>query len=288
MPRVSVIIPAYNAENFIREAVDSALAQSHRDIEVVVVDDSSSDDTPLILKSYGDRILVHRQPNTGVAGARNAGARLSTGEWVAFLDADDVWLPAKVEQQLAISKTAASYTNCFDFGARGALSEVRSEVKPLLSGDVFVALLLRGNFMTVSSVMMRREAFDELGGFFNQPGGCEDWDLLLRASERHEFCVAPERLVGYRFHATSMSRNYHAMAPARRSVVSRALASERGRALSWFLRRRIWAETCRTNGWDAGQAGARADALRDYARAALAWPLASQPFKEALKVWLYA
>ena len=85
-----------------------------------------------------------------------------------------------------------------------------------------------------------------------------------------------------------MSRNYRAMAPARRNVVSRALTSDSGQALNWQTRRRIWAETCRTNGWDACQAGARADALRDYARAALAWPLASQPFKEALKVWLYA
>lgn len=288
MPKVSVIIPAYNAEDFIREAVDSALAQTHRDIEVIVVDDSSTDDTPLILKGYGDRILVHRQANTGVAGARNTGARLSTGEWVAFLDADDVWRPAKLERQLAISTSAVSYTNRFNFGARGALPEVQSEVTPLLAGDVFVPLLARGNFITVSSVMMKREVFDELGGFYHQPGGCEDWDLWLRAAEHHEFSVAPEPLVGYRFHATSMSRNYRAMAPARRSVVSRALALDRGRAMNWRMRRRIWAETCRTNGWDASQAGARGDALRDYARAALAWPLASQPFKEALKVWLYA
>lgn len=288
MPRVSIIIPAYNAEDYIRDAVDSALAQTHPDCEVIVVDDSSTDDTPLVLKGYGDRIIVHRQANTGVAGARNTGARLSTGDWVAFLDADDVWRPAKVASQLAISQTPISYTNRFNFGARGHLPEVQSEITPLLSGDVFVPLLLRGNFITVSSVMMTRAVFDDLGGFEHQPGGCEDWDCWLRASQRYEFSVCPEPLVGYRFTPNSMSRNYRAMAPARRRAVSRALDSEKGRQLSWQVRRQIWAETCRTNGWDASQAGARVDALRNYAAAAAAWPLTLQPFKEALRVCIHA
>lgn len=288
MPTVSIIIPAYNAGDFIREAVDSALAQTYRDREVIVVDDSSTDDTPAILETYGDRIVVHRQANTGVSGARNTGAHLATGEWVAFLDADDVWRPTKLEAQLAISDTPISYTNRFNFGTRGALPEVQSEVTPLLAGDVFVPLMLRGNFITVSSVMMRREVFDEVGGFVHQPGGCEDWDCWLRVAQRHEFSVCPEPLVGYRFTANSMSRNYRAMAPARRRVISRALDSDKGRQLRWPVRRQIWAETCRTNGWDAGQAGARLDALRNYAAAAAAWPLTIQPFKDALRVCLHA
>ncbi|MGE0864400.1 MAG: glycosyltransferase family 2 protein [Vicinamibacterales bacterium] len=288
MPKVSIVIPAYNAEDFIREAVDSALAQTHADREVIVVDDSSTDDTPLILKSYGDRIIVHRQPNAGVSGARNTGAALATGDWIAFLDADDVWRPAKLAAQLASATTPISYTNRFNFGARGELPEVQSDVTPLLAGDVFVPLMLRGNFITVSSVMMTREVFAAVGGFEHQPGGCEDWDCWLRAAQRYEFSVCPEPLVGYRFTSNSMSRNYRAMAPARRRVVSRALASPRGRQLGWRVRRQIWAETCRTNGWDASQAGARLDALRNYAAAAAAWPLNLQPFKEALRVCLYA
>jgi glycosyltransferase involved in cell wall biosynthesis len=288
MPKVSIVIPAYNAEDYIRDAVDSALAQTHADREVIVVDDSSTDDTALILKGYGDRILVHHQANTGVAGARNAGAQLATGHWIAFLDADDVWRPTKLEAQLAASTTPISYTNRFNFGARGHLPEIQSEVTPMLSGDVFAQLLLRGNFITVSSVMMTREVFDAVGGFVHQPGGCEDWDCWLRAAQRYEFSVCTEPLVGYRFTSNSMSRNYRAMAPARRRVVSQALASEKGRQLGWLTRRQIWAETCRTNGWDASQAGARLDALRSYAQAAAAWPLTLQPFKEALRVCIYA
>lgn len=290
MSRVSIIIPAYNAAAFVRDAVDAALAQTHPDVEVIVVDDSSTDDTPQVLATYGDRIRVHRQPNAGVAGARNTGARLATGDWVAFLDADDVWLPRKIEAQLeAADGRAWVYTNRFNFGARGVLPEVQTDVTMMSEGDVFVPLLLRGNFITVSSVMIRTALFQQVGGFYHQKGGCEDWDLWLRVSSHgHEVAYAPEPLVGYRFTPTSMSANHRAMAPARRAVVARALDSERGRSLPWRLRRQIWAETCRTNGWDAGRSGARLDALADYARAALAWPLNPQPYKEALKVCLNA
>jgi len=288
MARVSAIIPAYNAETFIREAVDSALGQTHPDVEVIVVDDSSTDDTAGVLQSYGDRIIVHHQPNGGVAAARNAGARRASGSWVAFLDADDVWLPTKIEQQLAMATTPLSYTNRFNFGARGDLPEIQSEVTPLLAGDVFVSLLLRGNFITTSSVMMARDLFLELDGFALSPTVCEDWDLWLRAAERHPVAVVTEPLVGYRFTSSSLSTNYRAMSDARRTVVARALALDRGRQLSWHVRRRVWAETFRTNGWDAGRSGAGADALKDYARAAAAWPLEMRTFKSALKVCLNA
>jgi hypothetical protein len=94
-------------------------------------------------------------------------------------------------------------------------------------------------------------------------------------------------LIRYRFHAGGKSRNHQAMAVARRAVVARALSTQRGQALSWWTRRQIWGETWRTNGWDAGQAGARLDALRHYARAAAFWPLTKEPFKGALRVCLH-
>lgn len=288
MPRVSVIIPAYNAAAFVRDAVDSALAQTHRETEVIVVDDSSTDETPAILAAYGDRIRVHRQPNTGVGGARNTGARLATGDWVAFLDADDVWTPRKLDAQLdAVGDRGWAYTNRFNFGARGPIPEVQSDITLMTDGDVFVPLLVRGNFITASSVMMRTRLALELGGFWHH--NCEDWDLWLRtASMGHQVRYVAEPLVGYRFTPTSMSANHRAMAPARRAVVARALQTERGRSLPWSLRRRIWAETYRTNGWDAARSGARWDALTHYARAAAAWPLELEAYKGAVKVCVNA
>ena len=288
MSRVSVVIPAYNAAAFVRETIDSALAQTYRDLEIVVVNDGSTDDTPAILDGYGDRIRAHHQPNAGLSAARNIGARLATGDWIAFLDADDLWLPKKIEMQIAAAGNACwSYTNRFNFGARGAVPERQSDVTQMDGGDVFVPLLMRGNFITVSSVMIDRALFEASGGFYHQKGGCEDWDLWLRISALgHPISYVAEPLVRYRFTATSMSANHRAMAPARQAVVGRALDSPRGQELDWSLRRRIWAETYRTNGWDAGRSGAKFDALTDYARAAWSWPLSPAPYKEALKVCL--
>lgn len=286
MSRVSVIIPAYNAERFIGESVNSALAQTHADVEVIVVDDSSTDGTPALLAAYGDQIRVHRQANAGAATARNTAARIATGDWLAFLDADDVWEPTKLERQLARGGAAWCYSNRTNFGTRGDVPVLQSDCTAMHEGDVFIPLLTEGNFITNSSVLIRRELFLQLGGFYTQERNAEDWDLWLRVAEQHPVAYCPEPLVRYRFHAGGKSRNHRAMAAARRSIVGRALELPRGRALPWTLRRRIWCETWRTNGWDAGQAGARGDALKHYAKAAAAWPLAWQPFKGALKVCL--
>ena len=100
MPRVSVIIPTYNRAAFVYEAIDSVLGQTFQDLEVIVIDDGSTDDTASVLAAYGERILVHRQANAGVSAARNKGIELAGGEWVAFLDSDDRWLPDKLRRQM--------------------------------------------------------------------------------------------------------------------------------------------------------------------------------------------
>ncbi len=285
MAHVSVIIPAYNAEPFIVDTVQSALDQTYRDLEVIVVDDGSTDRTVARLEGFGDRIRIHRQANGGVARARNAGVALATGEWVAFLDADDLWLPHKIARQLGCD-APMSYTDRLNFGAMGGLPEVQSQVTPMRGGDLFVPLLCEGNFIALTSVMMRRDLFQRMGGFYTALNGTEDWDLWLRVAETNEIAFVDEPLVRYRLHPGGLSRNFVRMSRERTQVITRALALERGRALSWRLRRQIWAETWRTNGWDAGRAGARLTALADYARAAAAWPLYSLPYKEALKVCL--
>lgn len=287
MAHVSVIIPAYNAAAFIVETVNSALNQTHRDLEIIVVDDGSKDGTLAALEQFGSRIRVHQQPNGGVARARNTGVGLATGEWIAFLDADDLWLPEKIERQLALASVPMSYTDRWNIGARGDLPEQQSALTAMRGGDLFVPLLREGNFITNTSVMLRRDLFEKLGGFYTGLNGTEDWDLWIRVAERHPIGFVPEPLVKYRFHGGSISRNYERMSRERTQVIARALAMERGRALDWMTRRQIWAETWRTNGWDAGRSGARLDALTGYARAALAWPLYSMPYKEAVKVCLH-
>jgi glycosyltransferase involved in cell wall biosynthesis len=288
MPNVSVIIPAYNAERYIADTVRSALGQSYGDLEVIVVDDGSTDGTLACLAPFGDRIRVKAQANGGVATARNGGVAIARGQWVAFLDADDLWLPHKLEQQLNGSTAPLIYSDRFNIGERGSLPELQSNVTRMHGGDVFLHLLREGNFITNTSVVMRRDLFEKMGGFYTGLNGTEDWDLWIRVAERHAIGFIPEPLVRYRFHSGGISRNFKTMGRERTIVIGRALALPRGRALDWRTQRQIWAETWRTNGWEAGRAGARTQALLDYARAAAAWPLEIQPYKEAMKVCLNA
>lgn len=288
MLKISVVIPAYNAAPFIAMTVRSALQQTYQDLEVIVVDDGSSDGTAACLEEFGDRIRVIRQANAGVARARNAGVALATGSWIAFLDADDLWLPNKLELQMASTTAPLSYTNRFNIGARGGLPVVQSDSTPMREGDVFMPLLLEGNFITNSSVVIRRDVFEASGGFESSVSPAEDWDLWLRVAERHPVSFCPEPLVRYRFHPDGASRNHEKMGRMRTLVISRALALDRGRELSWRVRRQVWAQTWVTNGWAAGQAGARGQALRDYARAAATWPLDVQAYREAIKVVINA
>ncbi|MDR5708499.1 MAG: glycosyltransferase family 2 protein, partial [Armatimonadota bacterium] len=112
-PTVSLVIPAHNAEAYLREALDSVFAQTRPPDEVIVVDDGSLDRTPEIAASYGDRVRLVRQPNRGEAAARNTGVRVAQGELIAFLDADDAWLPGYLTSQLRVYETSGG--NCLVF-----------------------------------------------------------------------------------------------------------------------------------------------------------------------------
>ena len=102
MCKVTVVIPVYNGGRYLRESIDSVLAQTFHDYEIVCVDDGSTDDSPVLLQEYGQRLRVVRQENSGQSAARNVGVKLARGEYIAFLDQDDVWYPSKVQNQVAV------------------------------------------------------------------------------------------------------------------------------------------------------------------------------------------
>jgi glycosyltransferase involved in cell wall biosynthesis len=283
MARVSVIIPAFNAELFIADTIRSALAQTHSDVEIIVVDDGSTDGTLERLQAFSSRVIIQRQPNSGVAAARNSGAAVATGEWLAFLDADDLWLPNKLERQLACARSPMVYTDRYNIGARGGLPAIQSQSTPMYDGDLFLPLLLEGNFITASSVLLRRDVFADLEGFCEELHGTEDWDLWVRLAAGLEIDFLREPLVQYRFHEKGISRNYARMWKQRDGVVIRALQSPRGVALQGSTRRQIWAKTWMTNAWEASEAGNKREALRAYGRAAMWWPFSIGMYKETLK-----
>ncbi len=214
MPRVSVVVPVHNRPRFVREAIDSALAQDcpggH---EIVVVDDGSTDDTPAVLASFGDRIRVIRQDNAGPAVARNTGLGASRGEFVALLDSDDVWLPGKLAAQVAIldrAKDACLVHSDVDEFFEGGSPGRRWTRRPKILGGNVLRPLLRRNFVHTMTVVLRRSALTSLraGSVFDpEYPPCEDWDLWLRLAEIYEFAADPVPRVRTRIHEGGISRD---------------------------------------------------------------------------------
>ena len=231
-PLVSVVIPAYNAEATIEGTIDSVLAQTYQVFEILVVDDGSQDRTAAIVQSRADndrRILLFRQANQGVAAARNLGIRRSSGEFVAPLDADDLWFAEKLEKQVALMQKSPQRV-----GLVSAWSlEIFDDGRPpnpsrgwAIRGSVFLPLLL-GNFIgDASSPLLRRQCFDDVGMYSSEfwklgAQGCEDWDLYLRIAEHFEFRDLPEYLVGYRQTTGAMSSDWRKMNDSYRLLIDR-------------------------------------------------------------------
>ncbi|MFZ0888814.1 MAG: glycosyltransferase [Candidatus Binataceae bacterium] len=201
MKRVSAIIPVYNGEATIAQAIDSALAQRFDGaMEVVAVNDGSTDSTAAILEGYGSRIKVVTQPNRGLAAARNAGVAASSGAYLAFLDADDMWLPDYLAKNRAAldknPKAVLAFADIIAVDATGA----RIEHPPVGCVPTMDDLLRRWSGIIPSAVVMRRSAFDLCGGFCEEFRGLgyEDDYMWLVARERGEFEYVPEPLAIYR------------------------------------------------------------------------------------------
>jgi glycosyltransferase involved in cell wall biosynthesis len=229
-----------------------------------------------------------RQHRGGAAQARNAGASAAGGEWLAFLDADDLWTPDKLQVQLDRHRQSGAlflFSDRINIGERGPLPEVQSTIQPLADGDIFLPILL-GNFITTSSVLLRRDVFNRVGGFCEDPDlpPAEDWDLWARVAHDHPAAACRTPLVKYRHHLSGASRNVGRMNRARVTVIERALDLPRGRALSWVERRQIWSDTWATNGWDASRHGDKGAALRSYWRSLRAWPTRSQTYVDILRL----
>ena len=215
MSSVSVVIPAYNHSRYLRQAVDSALGQTLGPAEVFVVDDGSTDETSQVLSAYGNRIRVIRQMNCGVSSARNNGAKAATGDFLAFLDADDVWLPRKLELQAArfVASPRLGLVHCGvqDINEHG---DPRSSHLNGLEGRVAKELLLFRRPVILgggSGMMIRRAVFERVGGFDEQLSTSADWDLFYRIAARYQIGFVPELLLRYRVHGGNMHANVRAM-----------------------------------------------------------------------------
>lgn len=283
MELVSVVIPAFNAERYIRDAVDSALGQTWRAREVLVVDDGSTDATPRILAEYGDRIRVLRQANRGAAAAANAGARAARGAWLAFLDADDIWMPDKLSHQIAVcGGYAISHTDsvCFGDAIDGEIR--RSSLGAPCVGWVLDSLLVT-NCIGKSTVLMRRGLFTRLGGFDESMPGVEDWSLWIRACADHELGYLPEVQVRYRVHANSKSMQSRKTLVDHLRIIDGAFGPGGAGAKRPELRRHALASSYHINGHYAAQTGDWRFALCCAAHALRYEPARAGHWKHLLK-----
>lgn len=206
--KISVVIPSYNAAKYVVVAVESVLAQTYRDFEILVVDDGSTDDTREVLRKYGAAVQYLYKTNGGVSSARNYGIEKARGKYVAFLDADDVWLPEKLEKQMAVMEADARIGLCY-----AATEKVDENLRTIgrIEADVYedycAALLLNLNIVagSCSSAVVRRDVARQTSGFDAQFSTCADWEYWLRLSLLTRFAPVKEYLVKYRVVAGSMS-----------------------------------------------------------------------------------
>ena len=207
--KVSVVIPSYNSARYVVTAVESVLAQTFRDYEILVVDDGSTDDTKEVLSKYGDSIRYLYKPNGGVSSARNYGIEKATGKYVALLDADDVWMPEKLAKQIAVLEADENIGLCYASTEKvdENLQAVIGYIEANSYEDYCEALLLNLNIVagSCSSAIVRRDVTQQTNGFDAEFSTCADWEYWLRLSLLTKFAPVADYLVKYRVVAGSMS-----------------------------------------------------------------------------------
>ncbi len=287
MPRVTAVIPCHNGARFIRTAIDSVLAQTFRDLDVVVADDGSSDRSAEIAESYGPPVRLIRVSHGNTQATRSSAIAESDSELVGLLDQDDAWRPDKLARQIARLESDPRLGLCYTDtrGIDPAGQEIPERHNPLqVPRDWTDGLgrLLRVNIMAASTVLMRRSALERAGPFDPSFHLAGDWDLWLRIAEEHPIAAVPEVLIDYCWHGGNLSRGRIAMLEEGIAVQERALAriarhprwgSDPGLDPYRRAARRKLAARCSELGLLFSREGRRADALSWHARALRLEPL---------------
>lgn len=232
-PTVSVAIATYNYGRFLGRALESALGQTFRDLEVIVLDDGSTDDTPSVIEPYrkDPRVRYYRANHLGVAAAKSAAVMQCRGPFVAFLDADDEWLPTKLERQLALfSDLEVGVVSCGRTLIDPDGCELEYQQQPLYRGQV-LSQIYENNFVCFSSAVVRRVVLDAIGLFDERLPLAVDYDLWLRAAARCSFDFVAEPLVRYRVGHANLSRRGEERLRIVLDIRERFLTEQGGRRL---------------------------------------------------------
>jgi glycosyltransferase involved in cell wall biosynthesis len=269
--KISVVIPAYNAARFLPRCLASVFAQTLKPEEVIVVDDGSTDDTAALAAALGARVIS--RPNGGLSAARNTGIQNASCEWIALLDADDLWAPEKLERQAACIRpeTVLVYTGIRFFDDHGNRDE-----QPAIDPDAATEMLRYCNPITPSTVLARREMLMRDGGFREDIRACEDWEMWFRIQRLGQFEAIPEALTNYYVYPNSLSANPEKMLQALDQIMDTTLLADLHGVNRWAWRHRIGATQLCSAGLIARDNGLGSD-LRYFFLSLCAWP---SPFWE--------
>jgi glycosyltransferase involved in cell wall biosynthesis len=213
MPEVSVIMPTYNRAHLVDRAIQSVLNQTFQDFEIIVINNYSKDNTIDVINSFNDKRikLINFRNNGIIAKSRNQGLMKSAGDYIAFLDDDDIWEPEKLEKQIEVLRNApeavgAVYTGMILLDKQGRIIK---KVIPKYRGNIFYLLLTKSYIDSASALVVKKECFEHVG-FFDESedlGVGDDWDMWIRIAQHYKFNFIPEVLVKIYFHGKNITTN---------------------------------------------------------------------------------
>jgi glycosyltransferase involved in cell wall biosynthesis len=276
--KISVVIPAYNAAVFLPRCLESVFAQTLKPDEVIVVDDGSTDNSAALAAGLGAKVISRR--NGGLSAARNTGIQNASSEWIALLDADDMWVPTKLERQVACIRpeTVLVYTGIRIFDDSG----VRCE-RPAVDAISARKMLRYRNSITPSTVLARRDMLMRGEGFREDIRACEDWEMWARLRIVGEFEAVTDALTGYYVYPKSLSANPQTMLQALDRIIDTTLLADLHGVRRWVWRRRIRAVQLCSAGLIARDNGLK-DEVRYMLQSLRAWP---SPFWEPRRFALF-
>jgi glycosyltransferase involved in cell wall biosynthesis len=286
VPRVSVVMATYNMGRFLGEAIDSVIGQDYRPLELIVIDDGSTDNTGAVLERYAGRsdVRIVRQPNGGQTVAKNRGLEEATGDYVGFCDADDVWLPGKISRQLPLfdagGRVGVVYGECELIDGTGRPVAYRPMKR--YEGRITRQLVI-DNFVTFSTALVTRRAIDAVGGFNRKLRMAIDYDLWLRISTEFEFRFLPEPLAKYRVWEGQMSHDLEGRL-TNAFLLMEDFFNEFPKAVSRTDQRRAWAYSLVSRARWRSWRGEHSLAWKDLLAALRQWPVDLRAWKSAARL----
>ncbi len=239
-PKISLVVPTYNYGAYLRRAIDSALTQTFPPEEIIVVDDGSTDDTRSIVASFGGRVRYIFQNNRGISNARNNGIAAAQGDWIAFLDADDWWLPEKLQLQVEALRRRPRAALVYTAAWKVAPDGTREYCPAVATSRIWPQLRYRNCISNGSSAIVLRKALLDVGGFDETLKACEDWDMWIRLARKYSFAVVNVPVTAIAVWNNSVSSDGKRMLMNTAEIIDKTLLCDlRGWRRSLW-RRRVW------------------------------------------------